>query len=87
MKWDESEDESGQGGAGGGDEDSEPEKIQFEGVVQSAGGSQWIVDGRALLVDGETEIKGDPEVGDTVKVVAFRQADGSWWAEKIERED
>jgi hypothetical protein len=55
--------------------------------VESIGGSQWIVDGRALQVNGETEIRGDPNVGDTVKVVALRQSDGSWWAEKIELED
>jgi hypothetical protein len=67
--------------------EEEGDKIQFEGIVESIGGSQWIVAGRSLRVDGETEIKDDPQVGDTVKVVAFLQSDGTWWAEKIELED
>jgi hypothetical protein len=71
----------------GDDNDEESEKIEFEGVVQSISGSEWVVDGRTIRVDGETEVKGDPGVGDTVKVVAFLQSDGSWWAEKIEPED
>jgi hypothetical protein len=71
----------------GDDHDEESEKIEFEGVVQSITGSEWVVDGRAIRVDGETEVKDDPGVGDTVKVVAFLQSDGSWWAERIELED
>lgn len=69
------------------EDDDDPVKIEFEGVVQSISGSVWVVDGRTLRVDGGTEIKDNPQVGDTVKVVAFQQPDGSWWAEKIERED
>jgi hypothetical protein len=72
---------------GSDDDDEESEKIEFEGVVQSIAGSQWVVDGRTIRVDGETEVKDDPGVGDTVKVVAFLQSDGTWWAEKIELED
>ena len=70
-----------------GDNDEESEKIEFEGVVQSIAGSQWVVDGRTIRVDGQTEVKDNPGVGDTVKVVAFLQSDGTWWAEKIELED
>jgi len=55
--------------------------------VQSIAGSQWVVDGRTIRVDGQTEIQDNPGVGDTVKVVAFLQSDGTWWAEKIELED
>jgi len=69
------------------DDDEESDRIEFEGVVQSIAGSQWVVDGRTIQVDGQTEIKDDPGVGDTVKVVAFLQSDGTWWAEKIELED
>jgi type VI secretion system secreted protein VgrG len=69
------------------DGDEESEKIEFEGVVQSIAGSQWVVDGQTIRVDGQTEVKDDPGVGDTVKVVAFLQPDGTWWAEKIELED
>jgi len=69
------------------EEEEEAERIDFEGVVESIGGSAWVIDGRTVGVDGETEIKDDPEVGDTVRVRAWLQPDGSWWAEKIELED
>jgi len=97
------DDHGGQGGGtqGPGDDDDGPsettqdpdddgegtEKIEFNGVVQSIAGSQWVVDGQTIRVDSETEIKDDPGVGDTVKVVAFLLSDGTWWAEKIELED
>lgn len=68
-------------------EGDQAEKIEFQGVVQSIGGSQWVIDGRTFLVDGQTAIKDDPGVGNTVRVVAFLQPDGSWWAEKIELKD
>ena len=68
-------------------EDEEPEKLDFKGVVESIGGSHWVIGGRTIEVDGSTEIKDNPGVGDTVKVVALRQADGSWLAEKIELDD
>ena len=89
---DEGDGNSGPGG--GGDDEGEGEehagedevKDEFKGVVQSVGSYQWVVAGRVLQVTGATEIRGDPVVGDTVKVVAFLQTDGTWWAEKIERE-
>ena len=95
---DEEDGTSGPGGAAtqdsGEDEDTEDEpegtdevKDEFTGVVEEAGGGQWIVSGRVLQVTAATEIRDDPVVGDTVKVVAFLQPDGTWWAEKIERED
>ncbi|HSB91150.1 MAG TPA: DUF5666 domain-containing protein [Anaerolineales bacterium] len=65
----------------------EGQDVNFSGVVQSIGSSQWIIDGRVVLVDGSTEIRDDPEVGDTVKVQARRRADGSLLAEKIEKDD
>jgi hypothetical protein len=71
----------------GEDDDEESEKIEFEGVVQSIAGSQWVVDGRTIRVDGQTEVNDNPGVGDTIKVVAFLQSDGTWWAEKVELED
>jgi hypothetical protein len=82
------DDDEGQPQSTEGDEEEEDqEKIEFEGVVESIGGSLWVIDGRSVRVDGGTEIHDDPGVGDTVKVVAFSQPDGSWWAEKIELED
>lgn len=68
------------------DED-EAEKVEFTGVVQSKGGSLWVIGGRQVVVDSETEVKGDPEVGDLVKVKGTTLPDGRVKAEKIERED
>src|SRR3970282_264340 len=85
---DEEDATSGPGGAAtqdsGEDEDTEDEpegtdevKDEFTGVVEEAGGGQWIVSGRVLQVTAATEIRDDPVVGDTVKVVAFLQPDGT----------
>jgi hypothetical protein len=78
----EQEDDEGEEG-----EEGSEERIDFEGVVESVGGSAWIIGGRTVGVDGETEIEDDPEVGDTVRVRAWLQPDGTWWAERIEIED
>jgi hypothetical protein len=42
---------------------------------------------KQVHVDSRTEIRGSPHVGDTVKVEASRQADGSLLAGKIEKQD
>lgn len=79
---DDDRDNSGPGGGG----TEEAQKLEFEGVVQSIGGTTWIISGRTVGVNGDTEIRDNPSVGDTVKVVAFSR-DGSWWAQRIELED
>jgi hypothetical protein len=71
----------------GDDGDSDGEELDFTGPVQAIGASQWTIGGVVMRVDGDTEIRDDPQVGDTVRVKARRQIDGSWLAEKIERED
>lgn len=75
-----------EGGGDGGSGDSDGEELNFTGTVQAIGPSQWTIDGLVIRVDGNTEIKDNPRVGDSVKGKARRQADGSWLAEKIERE-
>ena len=79
----EASEENGEGDSG----DSEGEELDFTGPVQAIGAGQWTIGGVVIRVDGDTEIKDNPQVGDIVKVKAKRQADGSWLAEKIERED
>ncbi len=69
------------------DEDGQAEKSSFTGTLQSKGGSTWVIDGTPVLIDGSTEIEGDPEVGDEVKVEAERQSDGQLLAMKIEKKD
>ena len=70
-----------------GEEGASQQEREFTGVVQSIGASQWTVGGEVVAVDGETEIRDDPEVGDSVKVRLERRSDGTWWAERIERDD
>lgn len=67
--------------------ESEEDKIEFSGEVQSMSASQWVIDGKVVHIDGDTEIRDDPEVGDEVKVKARRAGDGSLWAIKIEKKD
>jgi hypothetical protein len=86
-------DENGEGkDEGQGDEqtqegDADEEKEEFTGAVESIGSSVWVIDGEEVMIVAETDIRGDPEVGDTVKVVAFRQSDGTLRAESIERKE
>lgn len=65
----------------------EGEEENWEGILQAISGSIWIIDGRAVQVTANTEIRGNPRVGDRVKVRAQRQPDGTLIAERIERED
>ncbi len=63
----------------------EPEEVEFEGTLQSINGNLWTVGGQAVTVTDSTEIRDNPQVGDTVKVRAQRQPDGSLVAERIEK--
>lgn len=63
------------------------ETIEWKGILQAISGSAWTIEGRAVQVTGETEIRGDPRIGDRVEVRARRQPDGILIAERIERED
>ncbi len=70
------------------DDDSgqyEGQKVKFTGTVESMDGNQWVVDGKTITVDTNTRIKGSIQVGDTVKVEAYVQADGSLLAHEIEQ--
>ena len=70
-----------------GDADEDAEEVRFEGQVDSIQSSSWVIDGRQVLVDDQTRIDGDPQVGDDVEVRALRRSDGTLYAERIERED
>lgn len=47
-----------------------PELISFRGPVQRISPTAWTIAGRAVIVDADTKILGDPKVGDTVDVLA-----------------
>lgn len=51
-------------------------KLEFTGVLESISGSTWVIDGIAVMVDMNTEVEGNPQPGDQVKVEAFLQVDG-----------
>jgi len=65
----------------------EEEEVEWKGVLQAIAGSTWIVDGRAVQVTAETEIRGNPRIGDRVEVKARRLPDGTLIAKRIQRED
>lgn len=71
--------------SGGGGEDSHNDPATLTGTVTAISSGSWTVAGHVILVNGSTEIRDDPQVGDTVKVTAQRQSDGSLLASRIER--
>lgn len=58
---------------------------EFMGVVNAIGADQWQIDEARVLVNPQTEVKGQPRVGDTVRVKARSLADGQRLALEIER--
>ncbi len=66
---------------------SEPVEVDFEGVVNAQSPDTWNIDGIAVTVNGNTEIRGSISVGQRVKVKASRQADGRLIATRIELVD
>lgn len=61
--------------------------FEFTGVVQTIGDESWQISGIALAVNGRTEIKGAPQVGDIVKVEGHILPDGTWLAREIKIAD
>lgn len=63
---------------------SEPEIIvQFEGVIESFSGAQWIIAGYAVSIAADTVIEGVPAVGAIAEVEAIQKADGTLLARWI----
>ncbi len=62
-------------------EDSLP--FEFVGVVESTGDETWTISGVEIAIGEHTEIKGDPQIGDIVKVEGHILADGTWLADEI----
>jgi hypothetical protein len=69
-----------------GTETPEPEETEFEGVVQSTGGV-WVIGGQAVVVNAQTEFRGNPQLGDRVEVKAWRLNDGTLVARRIEKKN
>ncbi len=62
-----------------------PEEERFTAVVESVGTAAWIIGGETVQVTGETEIRGEPKVGDTVEVRGLRYSEGTLVATRIEK--
>lgn len=62
------------------------EADEFEGTVQGVGNTSIVVDGKTMMINGDTEIKGTLAVGDKVEIEAVRQNDGSLLATAVEVE-
>ena len=58
--------------------------VEFEGTIESIGDTMWVIDGRAIVLDANTVIKGTPQVGLIAEVKALERADGSLLAMWIE---
>jgi hypothetical protein len=64
----------------------EPERGEFSGRVDSIGSASWVIEGRRVRIDLETDIDGDISVGDRVRVRTEQRGD-SLWALDIDRLD
>lgn len=58
--------------------------VEFTGVIDSINGDQWVVNGQPLTVDPAIIKDGPFQVGDTVKVEADVQADGTVVITRVE---
>jgi hypothetical protein len=73
-----SDGDSGEGG------DDHLEEQEWDGTLEAVNGGTWVIGGQAVAVNGQTEIRDNPQVGDNVRVRAVLTAEG-WVAVRIER--
>jgi hypothetical protein len=67
------------------DENMEEAAYQFtlKGILESMDGDSWTVDGISFMLDDETLIKGEPQVGDFVLVDGHIDEESGWVADMI----
>jgi hypothetical protein len=58
--------------------------FQFSGVVEAKGEESWLVNGVEILVNEVTQVDGDIEIGDPVRVTYLLLDGGRWLALEIE---
>lgn len=58
--------------------------VEFTGVIEAMDGNQWTVNGQVITVDPATVKNGPFVVGDTVKIEAEVQTDGSVVVTRVE---
>jgi len=52
-------------------------EVDFSGTVASINGDTWVIGSTTVMVTSKTRIGGNPQVGDTVRVVGLQQEDGT----------
>lgn len=70
--------------AGSAGSDKPLSEVVFRGVIESMNGDQWVINGQTIQVDPAILQDGPFVVGDTVKVEARVEADGSVTAQLVE---
>jgi hypothetical protein len=63
------------------------DKLHFFGVVETIQADSWVVGGTTFMIGPDTEIEAGIVVGDSVKVEAILQTDGSYLAHEIKLGD
>ena len=63
------------------------EEFEFTGIVETISSSYWVISGQIVYITAETEIEGDIIVGDTVRVHATIEANGSLTAHEIDKDE
>ncbi|HLF90971.1 MAG TPA: DUF5666 domain-containing protein, partial [Anaerolineales bacterium] len=63
----------------------EETRFEFTGLVEQIEGDIWTIAGVAIATDENTEIIGEPGVGDLVKVEGRILPDGAWLADEIKK--
>jgi ferric-dicitrate binding protein FerR (iron transport regulator) len=58
-------------------------RFSLVGQVDSIGATEWVIAGRVVRVDGETELAPGLALGAWVEVTGGIGADGAWWASRI----
>jgi uncharacterized protein DUF5666/uncharacterized protein DUF5667 len=59
-------------------------EFEFTGIVESIVGNEWRISGQAVTATASTELRGNPQVGQTVAVRAVRELSGALVARRIE---
>jgi hypothetical protein len=67
------------------DDDQTP--ADFSGIVEMITPKQWTIGGWPLIIESQTQIKGNPKVGDLVQVSTVQREDGSFSALEIKPTD
>ncbi|NJN43692.1 MAG: hypothetical protein HC806_02450 [Anaerolineae bacterium] len=60
-------------------------RFEFTGLLEQIEGEVWTISGKPIQINADTEIKGDPDLGDLVHVEGRILPDMVWLAVEIEK--